>query len=146
MEANAHLGGRLHAVVQSDAIDVQIGVVRRRGAAGQHQFRHGGAAGGPLHGRGDVAPHREQGAEPVEQLAVLGGGQGPGQGLEHMVVGVDQPGNHHVPFQVDGAVGVVRALGHGADRLNAVAADQDIAVVDLALVVVHGGDNPGVLQ
>ncbi|MFO8140771.1 MAG: hypothetical protein R6T87_02560, partial [Marinobacter sp.] len=61
-------------------------------------------------------------------------------------MGVDQPWYYHMAGQVDDSVSLVRAFFHWANGFNPVVPNQDKSVVYLTLVIVHGGDNTGVLQ
>src|SRR5450756_1821702 len=71
-------------------------MIGRGGAAGQQQLRH-------RHGDAEIErlrrqprPHRIERLQPRKQLAVERRRQRAGQRLVEMVVGVDQPGQHHM--------------------------------------------------
>ena len=69
---------------------IEIVVVGREGAAGLEQLGHGESRG-PVDGLlVDALPYLVEVDEPVEELGVLDGGQGPGEGLVEVVVGVDE--------------------------------------------------------
>jgi len=98
--------------------------------AGQHQFRHRGLRRHLDHFRRQVGPDRVQVGEPVEQFAILRGRNRPRQALIHVVVGIDQAGQHDVMAGVYDFIGGLRQRSAGADLFDHVVADKDRAVAD----------------
>jgi len=88
VETHTDFPGGENGILQAAAVGVEIEVVRGGGAAGEHELGHGGEGGHPEHVRGEPGPHRVKVLQPVEQLRILGPGQGPGQALVHVVMGV----------------------------------------------------------
>jgi hypothetical protein len=107
-------------------------------AAGHHRER--ALRGGADHRLVDARPGRVQGDEPVEEVVV--GGQAPGDPLVEVVVRVDQARGHEVAGGVDAAYDVLQALGGPAraERLDAVAGDDQVAGRVLGVAGVHGRD------
>ncbi len=102
-------------VVEPRAVREQVEMVARRGAARQHQLGHRSPGRDLDHLGREPGPEQVEVREPAEQLGVLGLGHGAGQALVHVVVGVDQPGHHHVAAQVD-RLGLAACQGLGVDR------------------------------
>ena len=76
-------------------------------------------------------------AQPVEQVAVEGGAEGPGQVLVQVVVGVDEPRRHQAVGGVDGA-GRAGRLGAGRTHpRHEPAGDRHPAAGDLGALSVH---------
>ena len=138
MEAEPHLPGRLDRVVEPRAVGEKVEVVGRGRASRKRQFRKT-----KPRGRADVPgphprPDRVERPEPAEQERVLPAGDRPRDGLEEVVVRVDEPRRDDAACRVDrlGAVGG-KPLPHGRDHA---AFDPHVAARDLAPSVVHGKD------
>ncbi len=82
---------------------VEVEVIRGAGAAGLQELPHGQEGGEVDRLAVDVLPDLVEVDKPVEKLGILHGGQIAGEGLEEVVVRVDEPGNHHVVRAVDDA-------------------------------------------
>ena len=63
--------------------------------------------------RGQARPDRVERLEPVEEIGILGGRDGAGQGLVEVVMGVDQPGQDDVALKVEDLIS-----GIGQDRTS----------------------------
>lgn len=116
----------------------QVGDVDAGGGAREHQFG-GGRQRRPVDGVGvEPRPQRIHAVEPVEDAGALGARHGAGQGLEEMMVRVDQPGRDDAALEVDALVGLGAGVGCGGDRGDDGAADQDVgAPKRRALARVH---------
>ena len=146
MEAHADLPRDLDLVVEPAAVRVKIEMVHRGGAAGEHQFRHRGFRRGLEHLRRQPLPHRKQRRQPIEQFAVLRRRQCAGQGLEHVMMGVDEARNDDVALEIEHFVGRLRQLGGRTDRDDAMIGNEQAAVADLAPRRIHGHQDVGVLD
>ena len=134
----------LDAVVQPHAVGVDVEVVAAGGAARQQQLGHRHLRAHAHHLGRQPGPDRVQAAQPGKQLGVLHARNGARQGLDHVVVCVHQPRHHEVSARVDHFVGGLRKLGRRADGFDAVVADKDGSVGELAARVVEGGHAGGV--
>ena len=76
-------------------------MVRGGGAAGQQQFRHRDRDGCVQRRGREAGPDRVERPEPAEQRAVERGGQASREGLEEMMVRVDEPRDHDVPAGIE---------------------------------------------
>ena len=137
VEAHADLMRGFDAVVQRDAVRVDVQVVAAGGAAGEKQLGHRGLRRHPHHFRRQMGPDRVERLQPPEQLAVLRGRHHARQRLVHVVVRVHQPGDDDLVACVDDLVGRLRQLHAGADRFDDAAAREDRTVDDLAPLRVH---------
>jgi hypothetical protein len=83
----------------------QVMMVGRRGAARHEQFgqRQAGAEADPL-GR-EPGPHGVEGLQPGKQLLVDRSWVGPREGLEHVVMGVDEARQDHVLGRIEHGIG-----------------------------------------
>ncbi len=97
MEADAQLASGADLVVQRNVVGEEVQVIGGSGAARENQL-------GQAHQRADVdglpselRPDWIKPAQPIEKLHVLDGGQGAGQGLIEVVMGVHQPWQHDHP-------------------------------------------------
>ena len=79
-----------------------IVMIRRRGAAGQQQFRHRDRHAKLQRLGRQPRPHRVERLQPGKQLAVHRGRNGTGQRLIEMMVGVDQARQHHMLAGLEG--------------------------------------------
>ena len=86
----------LHINGVFQTIGEQVVVIGRRGAAREQQFGQGDFAGQGEFFRGEPRPYRVQGFQPGKQRLVDHRAPGTGQGLIEVVVGVDQPRQHHM--------------------------------------------------
>ena len=96
------------AVVQPHAVGVDVQVVAAGGAARQQQLGHGNLGGHLHHLRREPGPDRVQPAQPREQLGILHLGNGSGERLVHVVVGVHQAGHYQMPTGVDHLVSLLQ--------------------------------------
>jgi len=110
VEAHPDLGGALEGILQPAAVRIDVEVVARRGAAGEDQLGHGGLGGDADHLRRQAGPERVEGLQPAEQVGILRRGHRPGQGLEHVVVGVHEAGQHRVAAHVQHRIGLHRQV------------------------------------
>ena len=144
VKAQPDLGRGLDRVFDAGAVGEQIEMVRRGGAAGKRQLDQ------PGRGRDAevVGPHprpdRIERLQPAEQRRVLRLGHRAGQGLEQVVMGVDQARRDHAAVAADdlGIVGIETV----AHRLDHAAAQHDIGAMKLGADVVHRHHRLGVLQ
>ena len=132
LEADADLlrGPNLvvNAVAALGGIDVEV--VGRGGAAGEHQLGQPHQRAGVDRLRGQPGPDGVERLEPLEQGGVLRSGHGPGQGLVEVVVGVDQPRQDDHPAGVNDPVGLGGQLGGRPDLLETSIARKQAAVGD----------------
>ena len=144
VEPHAEVAGRvdLGAEQVAGAAGVQVEVVGRRRAPAERQLgqpdprRQVGGLGV------ERPPQRVQRLQPAEQRLVRHRRVGPGQVLEHVVVGVDQPRRDEAVGGVDDRPRRrVRAVPDGADEP---VGDGDPAAGDLPPLAVHRGDAAGV--
>ncbi|MNY31296.1 hypothetical protein D3C86_1654540 [compost metagenome] len=146
VKAHAHLLRRLNRIIQPRAVRIQVEVIARRGAAGQHQLGHRRLRGHPDHLRRQVRPQHVEVGQPREQLGILRGRHGARQALVHVMVRIHQPRHDHVATHVDdlGAAFVghappgFRQLGGGTDPFDGGTAGDQRAVRDFAALRVHG--------
>ena len=113
VQAQPHFARRGDLVVQARAVGEEVEVVGGGGAAGKGQLGQGGLRGDEDVLRVQARPDRVKRLQPVEQVGVLGGRHGAGQGLVKVMVGVDQPGEDEVPAQVENLVGSGGRSAHG---------------------------------
>jgi len=146
VEAEPDLGRRLDLVVEPGVVREEVGVVEGGGASREGQFgeaepgRHREVLGG------DAGPDRIEGAEPVEQADVLGAGNGAGERLGEVVVGVDEAGEHDVTGKVEHRVRRLRQLGRRTDLLDEAVNGVEAAAGDLPPLPVHGHERQRVLH
>ena len=145
VEAHADLFRRRDLVVEADAVRIEVEMVHRGGAAGQHQLRHRGFGRDRDHLRRQAGPDRKQRGKPVEQLAVLRRRHHPGEALKHVVMGIDEAGNDDVTGQIDDLVGLRRQACRRPHSRNAAPLDIEAAAADLAPGAIHGDDEVGIL-
>ena len=144
MEAQPDLARHVDLVVDAAAVRPQVRVVGGRRAARQQQLgaRHGGRA---AQGFGRQArPDRIERHEPIEQFDVLGAGNGAGQRLIEVMMGIDQSRDDDAAARVDDAVGFARQFGGRAERFDRAVAHEDRGVAQHAVVIVERLDVRGV--
>ena len=161
-KAHANLLGGVDAVVQFHTVGVDVEVVAAGGAAAEQQLGHRGLGADKHHLGREPGPDGVQPAQPAKQLGILHLGDGAGQALVHVVVGVDQAGGDQVALGVQcftpasghgcgmlGGQGRGK-LGGGAHPCDAVVADEQAGVAQLCaqarVGVVKRGDAGGVLN
>ena len=67
---------------------------------------------------GQARPNGIKCLEPVEQVRILGGGDGASQGLVKMMMRVDQPRQEDVPGEVEHFIGCLGQLAGGTNAFN----------------------------
>ncbi len=146
VQPDAEPAGGVDLVLQPRAVGEEVEVVRRQGAARERQL-------GETHEGGEVdllrphaRPDRVERLEPAEEQRVLPGGDGAGQGLEQVVVGVDEARRDHAAGGMDDLVGLSRQVGGGADLLDHAIAGEEGAVRDLPAGGVHGHEDLGMAE
>ncbi len=75
--------------------------------------------------------------EPVEEIGILRGGDGAGEGLVEVVVGVDQAGQDDVPAQVENFIGSFGKLVSGTDLFDETVPNKKTTRRDFTLVGIH---------
>ncbi len=152
MKTHAHCCRGGNGIVQARAVGIQVQVIAGGGAAGQHQLGHRGAGRHIDHFRRQVRPQHIEVGEPREQLDVLRRRHGAGQALVHVVVRVDQPGDHHLATHVDHLGTALvdqpavlrRQLGGGAYPFDHRALRHQRAARNLAALRIHGHQDVGI--
>jgi hypothetical protein len=141
VEAHAEPARRLDLDLEqvARARGEDVVVVGRRRAARARQRGEPGAGRRPLDVGVDVRPDRIELDQPLEQRRLLGqAARGP---LVEVVVAVDEPGRRQAAAGVDALDGaVVRGRGPLADRHDAVALDDEVAVAMLGSGGVDRGN------
>ena len=100
------------------ALGKEIVMIGRGGAARQHQFGQGEARGEAKLTRLQPRPDRIERHQPGEQFAINRGGVGAGQGLEEMMMRVDEAGQRDVARGVENHLDRRRRLAPARDRLS----------------------------
>ncbi len=118
------------------AVGEHVVMVEDGRAARERELGQPGAGGGVLGLGVETRPDREQGLEPLEEVAFLG--PGPGEVLVDVVVHVDEARGDDGAPEVHGLVG--RRRPPAAHRLDPALADQEPAARVLGAGVVHGDD------
>ncbi len=95
-KTHANLVGRFNAVVQTDAVGVDVEVVAAGGATAEQQLGHGNLVGHQHHLGRQPCPGGVEPLQPGKQFGILYTGNGPRQALHHVVVRVDHARNHDV--------------------------------------------------
>ena len=145
-KAHADGAGGFDAVVQRDAVGVDVEVVAAGSAAAEQQLGHGDLGAGVNHVGREAPPNRVRAAQPAKQLGVLYRRNRPCERLVHMVMGVDQTGNEQVVARVNHHVRRVRQHVRRPDGRNLPVAHQHRGVVQLAARIVLGGHRVGVVD
>ena len=144
VEPQAHRGGRFDGVLQPHPVGVEIEMVRARPAAGKRQLREAELRGdehvlGP-HPR----PDRIKRLQPAEQERVLARRYRAGQGLEKVVMRIDQRGRRHAAAGVDYfPAGRIAGIAT-ADRRYPPLFDENVRAGELGPFSVHRDDRIGV--
>ena len=142
VEAQAERMRGLDRVVEAAAVRIQVEVIARGRAAGQHELGHRHLRRHVQHLGREARPHRVQRAQPREELGILRGGQRPRQRLEEVMVRVDEArAARTMPRQSmtsSAAVGRVSAAPTPAMRWPS---HQHPAVGDLAARRIHRRDD-----
>ena len=146
VQAQPHFARRGDLIIQARAVGEEVQVVGGGGAAGKGQLGQRGLRGGEDVIRVQARPDRVERLQPVEQVGILGGRHGAGQGLVEMMVGVDQPGENDVPAQVENLVGGGGKVGARADLLDHAVPDKQTAARDLAAPVIHRHQDGSILD
>ena len=133
VKAHADLGGGLDAVVEPDAVRVDVEVVAGWWCSPTAAARPSRSGSRPRTISGvSRGPDRVERAQPAEQLAVLRGRHHAGQALVHVVVRVDEAGDHDVAGQVDHLVGCAGMSAVGPTASIRLPSHEDAAAGDLA--------------
>ena len=104
-------------------------VIRRHGAAGKDKLGHRQRHAEIERFRRQPRPDRVKRLQPGKQLAVERGGNGAGEGLIEVMVGVDQPRKHHVLAGIERFDLRRRGAASGGDQFDdAAALHHDAAV------------------
>src|SRR5258706_3255007 len=93
----------------------------------------------------DARPNGIQGLEPVEEIGVLRGRDGAGEGLIEVMMRVDEARQYDVALKVEDFVGSFWQLIKWTHTFNKAVANKKTPFGDFALMVVHG-DNIGGLN
>ena len=119
---------------------VCCGGTARKGEFGQR----GGSRNENIFGL-DARPDRVEGLEPVEEVGILRGRDSAREGLVEVMVGVDEPRQDDVIFEVKHFIGTVGQTGSLPYFFNEAAANEKTTIREFGLVVVHG-EEVGVLD
>jgi len=146
MKPHANPRGGIDTVIKAAIAGIDIKVIAGRGASRAQQFRHRKFGGHRDHLGGEIAPDGKQAFQPAEQLGILAAGHDTGQRLKHVVVGIDQTGQHHVTGKVDDLIGGRGQVAGLSDRDDHVVFDINTTPCDLAAGGVHRDHAIGVFQ
>ena len=146
VEADADLLRRPDLVVNAAVVGVDVEVVGRGGATGEHQFGQSHQRTGVDRLRGQPGPDGVESLEPLKQRGVLRSRHGAGQGLVEVVVSINQPWQDNHPPGVEDAVGLGRQFGGRSHLLDDVVTHEQAAIGDAPPVVTHRRQQVGVFQ
>ena len=136
VKAQAHFATGMDRVVEAHVVRKQIQMIARRRATRQHQLRHPDFRGYICCICRQTRPDGIQRVEPREQIGVLR--ERPRQRLKQVMMGVDEPWQHHVSTAIDHQVcGRCRHVGEAAYRDDGVVADVDRGIAQFASHCVH---------
>ena len=113
-------------------------MVRSRCASRQGKFREGGLSRGEnIVGR-EASPDRVERFEPVEEVGILRGRDGAGEGLVEVMMRVDESREEDVTFEVKGFVGVGGQIGSLSYLFDESVFDKKTTIREFGVAVVHG--------
>lgn len=120
-------------------------MVRCGGASRKGEFGQCGGSRNENVFRREARPDRVEGLEPVEEVGVLRGGDGAGEGLVEVMVGVDQPRQEDVAAEVEDFFGFLGQAGSLPYLFDEAVANKKTTIREFGLVVVEG-EEVGVLD
>lgn len=88
----------------------------------------------------EASPNGIERFEPVEEVGVLRGRDGAGEGLVEVMMRVDEAGEEDVTLEVEDFVGFAGQIANLSYLFNETVSDKKSAVWDFSLAVVHGED------
>ena len=139
MEADADLAGPVDAVGKRAAAGVKVEVIRGERASGKCEFAQTECCREPHVVGREAGPNRVEGLQPSKQERVLSGGNGAGEGLVEVVVGVDEARCDDAAPGIDNVIG--RGGKIGSDRFDLAVFCEKAALFDLPPVVVHSDEH-----
>ncbi len=132
MEAEAEVACRLdRLLLQRRPVHIEILMVGRGRAAGEHELRHRCLRRDMEHLRRDPRPDRIMRLQPAEELGILPARRGARQALKHVVMRVDEARHQHMAGKIDHLVGCCRQLLRRPGLDDPVVLDIDPATGDL---------------